>query len=82
VIGPPQPKVNPNSTACPFCGQPMQAGAVIGDRYQLKWLPADRSLTLGIWAAAGEPIGQWAMFKRSQIRGMRCNRCRRIIVGY
>src|SRR5687768_14798464 len=64
VIGPPRPKANLQSSACPYCGHAMQAGAVIGDRYKLKWLPADKSLTLGIWAAEGEPIGEKQLLSR------------------
>ena len=67
---------------CPYCGATMQPGAILGDRYRLKWLPDSASLTLGIWAIDAEPIGQKSLLSRAQVDGMKCDSCRRIVVDY
>jgi hypothetical protein len=74
--------VNLQDGHCPYCGQSMQAGAVLGDRYQLKWLPNDESLFMGVWAVTGEPIGEKGMLQRPKVRGLRCDQCRRIVLEY
>lgn len=60
----------------------MQAGRIIGERYQLKWLAAEIPLTLGIWAVGGIPIGQggFMQFNRPHAWGWRCSMCAKIIV--
>jgi len=69
---------------CPFCDGPTEAGAVYGDRYQLKWMPSDASLLLGIWAVGGESIGSGGamMMTRPRVKGYRCTKCRKIICDY
>jgi hypothetical protein len=67
---------------CPFCHAPLQAGRIIGERYQLKWLDINTPLTLGIWAVGGLPIGRggFMQFNRPHVYGWRCARCCKIIV--
>lgn len=68
--------------ACPFCRYPLQAGRIIGERYQLKWLASDVPLTMGIWAVGGIPIGRggFMQFNRPHVYGWRCSNCCKIIV--
>ena len=68
--------------ACPFCRYPLQAGRIIGERYQLKWLSNDVPLTMGIWAVGGIPIGRggFMQFNRPHVYGWRCSNCCKIIV--
>ena len=67
---------------CPFCRFPLQAGRIIGERYQLKWLGNDVPLTMGIWAVGGIPIGRggFMQFNRPHVYGWRCSNCCKIIV--
>ncbi|MEX0700538.1 MAG: PF20097 family protein [Planctomycetales bacterium] len=72
--------LDPGSPICPYCGNVMERGAVLGDRYRLKWLPADKPLTLGIWALDGQPIGEGGAFSRPRVDGQSCVSCGKIIV--
>jgi hypothetical protein len=81
----PAPQAGPGISAapqCPFCRCPLQAGRIIGERYQLKWLSNDIPLTLGIWAVGGHPIGHggFMQFNRPHVYGWRCANCCKIIV--
>jgi hypothetical protein len=60
----------------------MEAGALFGDGYAQKWLSADKSLFLGIWAIGGEKIGTGGGFGRPRIKGFRCKKCQTIILHY
>ena len=64
---------------CPFCNAPMQAGAVLGDRYALKWQPDDKAKILGIWST-GHTIGEKKLLSRPSVSGFRCASCSKIIV--
>ncbi|MEX1095070.1 MAG: PF20097 family protein [Planctomycetales bacterium] len=66
--------------ACPYCGAAMQAGAIVGDRYRLKWLPRRGTLLLGILALGAVPIGERQLLSRPRASGHRCLHCRTIIV--
>lgn len=65
---------------CPYCGVPMQAGAIIGDRRRLTWLPFDRLLFLGLFAIEGTTVGKSGILSRPRAEGHRCLRCGTIIV--
>lgn len=58
----------------------MHSGAILGDRYALKWQPADKPRFLGIWST-GHAIGQKGGFGRPQASGYRCAACRKIVVS-
>ena len=64
---------------CPYCGELMQEGAILGDRYRLKWQPADQSLVMGIWSS-GHSIGEKSLLQRPRVTGYRCANCETIIV--
>lgn len=64
---------------CPFCGEAMQAGAVLGDRYSLKWQPNNREMMLGIWST-GHTIGKQTWLGRPRAYGHRCATCKKIIL--
>ncbi|WP_254506730.1 PF20097 family protein [Anatilimnocola floriformis] len=76
------PQPVPTTPRCPFCSQPMHAGRILGDRYQLKWLYANSPTLLGIWAVGGIPIGHggFMQFNRPHVWGWRCAGCAKIIV--
>jgi len=71
--------MNDDTSQCPFCGAEMQAGAILGDRYALKWQPDDKAMVLGIWST-GHTIGQKEFMSRPKARGYRCADCSKIIV--
>jgi hypothetical protein len=64
---------------CPYCNEEMQPGAVIGDRYALKWQPDDKAKILGIWST-GHKIGTKGLLSRPNVTGFRCSSCEKIIV--
>jgi hypothetical protein len=78
----PIPQQAPSVPSCPFCSRPMAPGRILGDRYQLKWVEGNTPLLLGIWAAAGIPIGRggFMQFVRPHVWGWRCSSCEKIIV--
>lgn len=65
---------------CPFCGLEMQRGAILGDRYALKWQPADQPKVLGIWST-GHTIGVKGLLTRPTVSGFRCAACQKIVVS-
>jgi hypothetical protein len=66
------------ATACPFCGQVMQPGWVLGDRWPLQWQPRDKPRFL--WFSSGHRIGTGFGWSRPRAYGLRCERCRKIIL--
>jgi Zn-finger nucleic acid-binding protein len=64
---------------CPYCGAEMQWGAILGDRYALKWQPAEQPKLLGIWST-GHSIGEKGLLSRASASGFRCAQCQKIIV--
>jgi len=57
----------------------MQRGEILGDRYALKWQPAEQQRVLGIWST-GHAIGEKGLLSRASAGGYRCAACRKIIV--
>ena len=64
---------------CPFCEEEMQPGAILGDRYTLKWQPEDKAMVAGIWST-GHTIGTKQFLSRPKASGFRCDNCKKIIV--
>ena len=67
-----------DTMVCPFCEAQMQPGAILGDRYALKWQPDDKAMILGLWST-GHAVGRRALLSRPRISGYRCASCRKII---
>ncbi len=66
---------------CPKCNRPMARGRLLGDRYKIKWMNAQDSLFLGIFAFGSIPLGNGILsFRRPQVHGYRCERCGIIVV--
>jgi hypothetical protein len=67
------------SLTCPFCGELMEPGSILGTRHPLRWQPRDRP-TFSFWPT-GHRISRWrGLFGRPKVHGWRCAKCRRIIV--
>jgi len=67
---------------CPYCGKEMLSGKIWGDRYQMKWMPDDQKLLLGIWANNYIPIGDGRSFLRlirASAKAHVCIDCRKLI---
>lgn len=66
---------------CPYCQNEMVKGNIIGDRYQLKWMPEDKKLLLGIWANGSIPLGKGGGFiGRPKVVSHLCENCKKLIV--
>jgi len=60
----------------------MIQGNIYGDRYNLKWLPEETPLFLGIWAKGGIELGQSEMlFSRPKVETFMCNTCHKFIIN-
>jgi DNA-directed RNA polymerase subunit RPC12/RpoP len=66
---------------CPYCGKEMVSGKIYGDRYQMKWMPDDKKLFLGIWVRENFiPIGTGFLgFKRPRAKAYVCLDCKKLI---
>lgn len=65
---------------CPYCKQEMVRGYIYGDRYQLKWLPEDKKLLLGIWAEGGIALGEKGMLSRPKVEAFVCKSCNKAVM--
>ena len=65
---------------CPFCNSEMIKGKLLGDRYQLKWMPDNEDLVLGIWAKKAIVLpNQTSGFGRPYVKAYICKNCRKLI---
>jgi len=67
-------------TTCPYCGDPLIEGYLLGDKLPIQWLPKDKKLFLGIWAKGGLPLSKRNLLKHPQVEGLRCVKCDKIII--
>jgi hypothetical protein len=65
---------------CPYCSDEMVLGNLYGDRYALKWLPKDKGLVLGIWAANGIKIGSSGGLARPKASAYVCKAYNKMII--
>ena len=60
----------------------MLQGKLLGDRYKLKWMPGDESLTLGIWAKNPVvPKNQTGGFGRYRAEAFVCKGCKKLVMN-
>lgn len=66
---------------CPKCNRPMRNGRLLGDRYKIKWMNAEDSLFLGIFAFGSIALGKgvWSCL-RPRVHGFRCAKCGIIVM--
>lgn len=65
---------------CPYCNEEMAKGNILGDRYRLKWMPADKSLALGIWAKDSIMLGECKFGRRPQLEAYFCAKCSKMLI--
>lgn len=65
---------------CPYCGKELLDGKLLGDRKALKWLPKDKELLFGLWAAGGLSVGTHVPTQRSEARAHYCSYCKKLII--
>lgn len=65
---------------CPYCTKELLDGKLLGDRKALKWLPKDKELLFGLWAAGGLTVGERGLTQRAEVRAWYCSYCKRIII--
>lgn len=64
---------------CPYCKKELIEGYIYGDRYSLKWLPADKKLFLGI-AIGSEELPHVESSFRPKVRAFKCYECKKMII--
>jgi hypothetical protein len=70
---------------CPICGKPAEKGCIYGgDRKALRWIDGEPSFinNLKTGIGVGKIIGASPLLKGSQIKGVRCASCNKIIVDF
>ena len=73
-----------NDAPCPLCGKAAEHGCVYGSdkRWSLRWYPGPP----GFWAnlatgmGGGEPVGGFGFGSGPYVEGVRCTRCRKIVL--
>ncbi len=65
---------------CPYCGKKMLKGRLIGDHRHLRWLPEDKELLFGLWAAGGLRIGCRMPGARATADTYFCSYCRKMVI--
>lgn len=65
---------------CPYCNEEMIKGAILGDRYKLKWMPEDKKLLLGIFATGGIELGTSSLIGRPRVETHMCSKCNKFII--
>ncbi|MCR8969081.1 PF20097 family protein [Facklamia sp. 7083-14-GEN3] len=66
---------------CPNCGSEMVKGNLIGDRYAIKWQPADKKLVAGIFANGGFALkDNSSLFGRPKTEAYVCENCELLTV--
>ena len=66
---------------CPYCRKEMIKGVILGDRYQLKWMPEDKKLLLGIWANGSIPLGKGGgLVGRPKVVSYLCEDCGKMVI--
>jgi hypothetical protein len=65
---------------CPYCQKELVEGYIYGDRYSLKWLPADKKLFLG-FARGAEVLPHVENSFRLKVRAYKCYECRKMIIN-
>jgi hypothetical protein len=72
--------------ACPLCGSEAEQGCVYGaDKgWALRWFAGPPSFwsNLATGIGGGEIVGGWGVGSGPYVAGIRCGRCRRIILDY
>lgn len=65
---------------CPYCNKEMISGKIYGERYQIKWMPDDKKLFLGIWANNYIPVGKgFNLLHRTRAEAYVCIDCKKLI---
>ena len=70
---------------CPLCGGPAERGCLYGaDNWPLRWSAGPPSFwaNLDTGAGGGQVVGGWGFWSGPHAEGVRCDRCRRIVLPY
>ena len=65
---------------CPYCSQQMHEGKILGDRYQLKWMPNDKKMFMGIWATSSIKLGKTGLLSRPSVDASFCGNCKKMVI--
>jgi hypothetical protein len=65
---------------CPYCKKEMIKGYIYGERYSLKWLPADKKLYAGIYAIGAISLKSDSFWARQRAKAYRCSDCNKLII--
>lgn len=64
---------------CPYCEEEMKLGVIYGDRYPLKWIPAEKDKgVLFQWFSKGIKLTD--IFVNDKVESFCCDSCKKIII--
>lgn len=58
----------------------MLQGKLLGDQHQLRWLPKDKKMLFGLWAAGGLRIGSRLPGAKAEATTYFCSYCRKMLI--
>jgi hypothetical protein len=79
------PSTEESFATCPLCGSPAEFGCVYGaDKWPLQWYPGEPGVLGNIMTGlgTGQRVGGWGLGAGPYAAGIRCDKCRRIILSY
>lgn len=65
---------------CPYCQKELLKGRLIGDHHTLRWMPQDKQLLLGLWAAGGLRVGTHMPGCKAEAITYYCSYCKKMII--
>ncbi len=65
---------------CPYCGNEMLDGKLLGDHKALRWQPQDKKMLFGLWACGGLTVGSHTPTQRAEARAWYCSYCKKLII--
>lgn len=66
---------------CSYCQSILIKGKIYGDRYQMKFMPLEDKLNLGIWVKSNHiPLGKSSFVGRPSVDATYCDACKKIII--
>jgi len=76
---------NRNVENCPFCGAIAEIGCLMGNlnglSNGLQWYEGEPTVWKNIFPV-GESLGDFEIFKGPNLKGLRCTKCRKLVLNY
>jgi hypothetical protein len=71
------------ASTCPFCQGAVEMGCLLGkdSLFGFQWYEGDPTFLKNLFPH-GHSVGSYELFSGTHLTGMRCTRCRKIILDY